>query len=339
MLSIPVHELVGKAKVAVSPLALSRSDNIGVRRNNIKLFAYRNSENSYRRAFWNPGVGLWQLDTAKEVVEWSHADRANVVRSGIVVARIIQKNYCKPGQNYYAGWFACGTTGQICKSTYLDIYRLADDSLDVKAVATPGAVGLETVEDLGLVDRLCRWTDTGEAFECSIYDTGSIFPTGFLTNAVTGSSNQFEVGSKTPLSAPFISFFHNDSMRKYAVWPAKCAGYSRTIIRSVPMDKDVRYSPELDYTNYVFINNEKGRKDFLTHANKNLPVKDTMLVNNQLKSEGWFDNVIVHTDNKVGTVTWDLQILIPHSTSVNQNSYKWVTTNNTASSSYACNDF
>ncbi len=340
MLSIPVHELAGGAGTAMSPLALSRSDNLGVNFNNVKFYSYRNPDD-YKRAYWHSGVGLWQLDTTGEAVQWSHAERADVVKGGIAAAKKIAGNYCEARQDYYAGWFACGEGGQTCKRTYLDIYVSAGDALDVKTVTTPGASGLESVADFGIAERLCRWGDDGEEFECSIYDTGSIFPTGFLTDTVNGSSNQFSRGaSKTPLSVPFISFFHEDSMRKYAAWPAKCTGYSKTIIRSVPMDKDIRESPSFDIKyEGISVATDELKKKFIEYAAEKLPLQDVMLVDEQLKSEGWFDNAIVYSDEDIGTIKWDLQIQSVSVGPSNEPVYRWVTTDHLASVSYACNDF
>ena len=340
MLSIPVHELAGGTSTAMSPLALSRSDNLGVNFNNVKFYSYRNPDD-YKRAYWHSGVGLWQLDTTGEVIQWSHAERADVVKGGITAAKKIAGDYCKAGQDYYAGWFACGRGGQTCKRTYLDIYVPASDALDVKAVTTPGASGLESVADFGIAERLCRWGDDGEEFECSIYDTESIFPAGFLTDTVDGSSNQFSRdASKTPLSVPFISFFHEDSMRKYAVWPAKCTGYSKTIIRSVPMDKDVRKSPSFDLTDdNRSVATDELKMKFIEYAAEKLPLQDVVLVDEQLKSEGWFDNAVVYSDEDVGTIKWDLQIQSVSGGLSNEPVYRWVTTDHSASASYACNDF
>ena len=337
LLSIPVHELAGGTTSAVSPLSLSRSDNLSVQKNNVKLYSHR-TLTGYVRAFWNPGVGLWQLDNLGSIVEMNHAERADAAKGGERAARVIAEQYCMAGQNYYSHWVACGTAGQICKATHLDLLT-SGSLLNVRAVDPPGAGTADSTVADGITERRCRWGDDGAEITCHIYDTRDLFPTGFLTTNPDGTGSQFG-NDVTPLSAPFISFTHDRSDARYAVWPSKCTGYGATIIRAVPKNREVRKSPMFDLNIYSgSVATEKEREKFLKHVADNISMGTVLLVGRNPNPEGWFNNAINYTDNEGNSIKWDLQIKTRSVDVDGQTTITWVSTNHSSDAPYLCNDF
>ena len=167
MLSIPVHELRGKSP---SPMFLGRSDNLRWRWENRWLYSRKTAYVGERRAHWNTGVGLWQLDTWDDAVALNHAERADIKKGGVVVADHIADEFCA-GKAIFGIWVGCKETvngNRNCLETFGDIYDKDGDSLWV--VATEGSQS-----DGGVQDRMCLWDSAQPApgdrgFECFLYD-------------------------------------------------------------------------------------------------------------------------------------------------------------------------
>ena len=235
--------------------------------NNIQLYSHMTLA-GYKRAHWNAGVGLWQLDNFRnsmagvDALRFSHAERAHVDKGGFEVAKFIRYSYCR-NWNPFASWFACrkkdnqGNQIHGCKRTHDAKYKAATDS-----------VAVEVVEGLtdpagGVQERLCRWGTAGKPMVCYLYDLGLKEGYAFAccesgTNpATTEVSNPY-----TPEAAPFISFTDTltkpGGATKYAVWPkawpstgliwpsttaAGAGETAKTIIRAVRANQNARFSP------------------------------------------------------------------------------------------------
>ncbi|MCY4557724.1 MAG: hypothetical protein OXF79_15365, partial [Chloroflexi bacterium] len=77
-----------------SLMVLSRYDHSGTRSDNDHLYSLKDP-NSDPRAFWHPGVGLWQLDDANGYARYlNHAQRAQATTGARTAATIIHNNYC-----------------------------------------------------------------------------------------------------------------------------------------------------------------------------------------------------------------------------------------------------
>ena len=274
MLAIPAWELNGgNTNRALSPLTLSRGDNMVNRTsdsNNIQLYSHMTLD-GYKRAHWNPGVGLWQIDNFTEsnaqvdALRYGHAERADVDKGGYEVAKYIRYRYCR-GMNPFNRWVACSSSR--CLTTHNARYSSATDRIQA-----------ETVEGLtdptgGIQQRLCRWGTTGPKMACYIYDLS--LREGHVQNTCcppgTTYSDPYTVNYNpyTPEAAPFISFTDTDTYTgkstKYAVWPkewpASSGGLSwptptsagvgeatKTIIRAVRAAEEARFSPYNDDSN------------------------------------------------------------------------------------------
>ena len=209
----------------------------------------------YKRAHWNPGVGLWQLDNftlpiaGVDALIYGHAERADVNKGGFEVAEYMRYQYCI-GMNPFDRWFGC--LHNRCQTTHNDRYD-----------ATSNSVQVEIVEGLtdptgGVEERLCRWGTTGMKMVCYLYDLG--LKEGFVMNNCCpfGGSG---VNAYTPEAAPFISFTDTGTQTKYAVWPkawpstglvwptttaAGSGEAAKTIIRAVRENENARFSPYND---------------------------------------------------------------------------------------------
>lgn len=240
-----------------------------VNSNNIQLFSHM-TLGGYKRAHWNPGVGLWQLDNFEyptykvDALSFSHADRADVEKGAVEVAEYIRYRYCR-GWNEFAAWNGCKEADR-CQSTHNARYSAVTDSFQVEIVE-----GL-TDSFGGVQERLCRWGTTGQTVECFLYDLGVKEGYVSIVCCPFGGSG---VNVYTPEAAPFISFTdtetYADVSTKFAVWPkvwpASSTGLvwpsttaagtgeaSKTIIRAVRAAENARFSPYNDDGN----TNSKG---------------------------------------------------------------------------------
>ena len=271
MLAISAWELNGgDTSKALAPMTLSRGDNMVNRKgdsSNIQLYSHM-TLSGYKRAHWNPGVGLWQLDYFTEpnaqvdALRYGHAERADVDKGGYEVAKLIRYQYCN-NMNPYGRWFAC--TGGKCQSTHNARYNSTADSFQAEII---DGLGDPTG---GTRQRLCRWGTEGLEMTCYLYDLNlkeghenvDCCPAGTpYTSAYTGAYNPY-----TPQAAPFISFTDTTTYRgmdtKFAVWPkswplsstglvwptttaAGSGETAKTIIRAVRTAENARFSPYND---------------------------------------------------------------------------------------------
>ena len=279
MLAIPESELLTKdlnsnyTNRALAPMTLSRGDNMnslsrGGDSNNIQLYSHM-TLSGYKRAHWNPGVGLWQLDNFTlraaqvDALTYGHAERADVDKGGYEVAKYIRYQYCE-GYSTFGRWVACNNgscqtrhNGTL-NDTPIGRYDAVADSIQVKIVE-----GL-TDPTRGTQQRLCRWGSTGMKMECYLYDLS--LKEGYVKIDCCQSGGG-GVNPYTPEAAPFISFTDNTTYTgkktKYAVWPkswpSSSAGLAwpattaagtgeaaKTIIRAVRTTEEARFSPYND---------------------------------------------------------------------------------------------
>ena len=263
MLAIPVHEItdskpagmtIGEPPRPASPMTLSRWDGWDKHDGKHNELYSHGTYEGQKRAHWNPGVGLWQIDEFTK--ELNHAERADTAIGGLLMARHVREEFCKGTTKFKeslkATWNGCNPDtdpaipeGDLrkdpdrCYATYLDIYVPATNS-------NPETLNVTTMPgsdiDGGVQDRSCRWGPTGEIFDCYLYnveeDAG--FRQGWLHD-----EDPYGEGGRTPLAAPFISFTDPDTDIMYAVFPRSTALYGIhdwTIIKAVPKGTNPRYS-------------------------------------------------------------------------------------------------
>lgn len=270
MLAIPESELVTNdvdasyTNRALSPMTLSRGDNMnrlnrGRDSHNLMLYSHM-TLSGYKRAHWNPGVGLWQLDNfdllaaGVDALKYGHAERADVDKGGFEVAKFIRHQYCE-GDPIFGRWVACNNGS--CQTRHNRRYSAVTDSFQFKVVE-----GL-TDPTGGVQERLCRWGTTGMKMVCYLYDVNLKEGYAFACCPAGGGG----VNPYTPEAAPFISFTDTETYRgkktKYAVWPKAWPSSStgltwptttasgsgeaaKTIIRAARTSEEARFSPYND---------------------------------------------------------------------------------------------
>jgi len=274
MLAIPESELLSDdvnasyTNRALSPMTLSRGDNMNhLNRDsdshNLMLYSHM-TLSGYKRAHWNAGVGLWQIDNFDEpaaqvdALKYGHAERADIDKGGYEVAKYIRYKYCK-GEYALDRWVACDNGS--CRIRHNNRYSTTSDNFQVEIIE-----GLADPTG-GVQERLCRWGAAGKEMVCYLYDLG--LKEGYVKigccESGGGGTNPY-----TPEAAPFISFTdtttNTGKKTKFAVWPKawppSSAGLAwpatiaagrgetaKTIIRAARSTEEARFSPYNDDSN------------------------------------------------------------------------------------------
>jgi hypothetical protein len=221
MVLVPSYTETGATgSVAPSPMTLSRYDNQSA------LHAFK-SPGSADKAFFHPGVGMWQFDSAggwnltgaTAISTWTAAGAA---------AQMLASRYCastsstKAGKRAYAwaAWYYCGNTSR-CETVFTRLYQGGQ-----LVVGSDPAVGREG----GMVYRTCEVSGIGTV------------PCGYVDPAkAEGLSSWTAPGyGPAPLTAPFYVFEANG--REYRYWLKADTGYAQTIRAHKPVTSDARTS-------------------------------------------------------------------------------------------------
>ncbi|WP_419839544.1 hypothetical protein [Candidatus Poriferisodalis sp.] len=253
MLAVPLFEVPNIENntylryPARSPMALSRWDRSSVLYSN-------NNARPPARAFWNPGVGLWQLDDTwtAAVLALSHAERAEIHIGGRHVADYLASLLCKRPEGDIEEelkkfldppWLACVDKDKVPREhrcyewSYLKLWVKATDDLHVTSYSTkyPGGT-LDYRSDFstsgGLSKLKCRWGTSSRSFPCWFYDTEN--EEGWMLDEDPAAATT----DQSPLAAPFMSFV--DDRNRFAVFPESFLNSQTTLIKSVPVNKNVR---------------------------------------------------------------------------------------------------
>ncbi len=197
------HEAGGSATVAPSPMTLSRWDT------GSGLWYGSNKSTPYQKAFFHPGIGLWQFDSAGG---WNltAADAIDVEISAPVAAKTMADRFCNSNgsRSYVWGpWYGCG--GNKCEVVFNTIFN--GTSLNLSQLSLTNTVGNRG----GMVTRSC--TLGGVSVTCSYVNPA----------AAQGNRSWTLSGPPTPLSAPFYVIRHQN--REWRVWLPADTGYAVTI--------------------------------------------------------------------------------------------------------------
>lgn len=163
---------------APSPMTLSRYDHGAD-----SLFPFADPALPYG-AFWHPGVGLWQMDSAGLGSGYTAGERIDVAVAAPVVGQQVALLYCLAGfELAFADWFACQTYD--CAATYDEIYDPVTDQLRNLTTLPLSVTG-------GMEYRSCRFA--GVDFVCGYVDPGQ---------AQGNASFAVESFGPAPISSPF----------------------------------------------------------------------------------------------------------------------------------------
>jgi len=180
-----------------------------------------------RRAFWHPGVGMWQFDSAGLGAPFTAAQRIDTFVVSAQAAATMADRWCtNPTLAYvWAPWYGCGGGGSTCRDIFAAIYRRSTDRL----------VGV--TRDTGVLRRggMTRHTCTGPArageFTCWRVDPRQA--QGYAGFSAAGFG-------PAPLTAPF--FVYAAGGREYRHWLRADTGYRRGVWATRPLGANARHS-------------------------------------------------------------------------------------------------
>jgi hypothetical protein len=219
-----------------SPMALSRWDNVSVSSTNANLFAFGQTAGPYVNAFFSPGIGMWQFDSAGGW-PFSAAGAIDSVTSANQAAATISYRWCnapvsqqtteETRRKYAWGpWFGC-STGSTCESIYASL--VAGDKLDTAFDPTVTRYG-------GMQQRVCNLDGVGDGLTCWYVDPALAQGSkGWTGGTYNGTST-----GVTPLPKPFYVVEANG--REYRVWIPDDTGYDIGITASKPITANARTS-------------------------------------------------------------------------------------------------
>jgi hypothetical protein len=227
-----------------SPMTLSRWDSVNVRASNANLFAFSQTTGPYVNAFFSPGVGLWQFDSAGRW-DLTAADAIDSVTASNAAAAHIASKWCEASRDPYwnaneqrrrafawGAWFGCRSSGNTapCETRYQQLIlegsiNAAQDS----GVDTSGGMSARTCDVAGIGSNLpCWYVNPANA-------QGSRGWT--RTQAELYPARPDLV---TPLPKPFYVVRANG--REYRIWLKADTGYDIGITASHPVREDARTS-------------------------------------------------------------------------------------------------
>jgi hypothetical protein len=126
------------ASTAPSPMTLSRYDEwngiyatTSNQSANYGLYAFRNPNTPYKQAFWHPGIGIWQYDSAGVGAPFTAIERMDVRVVAADVAKGMAARYCNPSaslighgapfsaqERRYAAWSPWGYPCTLCEQEF-----------------------------------------------------------------------------------------------------------------------------------------------------------------------------------------------------------------------------
>lgn len=177
------------------------------------------------RAFWHPGVGAWQFDSAGLGAPFTAAQRIDTHVVSAQAAATMAARWCtNPTLAYvWAPWYGCGT--RTCKDIFDAIYRRNGDRLvNVTRDATVHRTG-------GMEKRTCTGSAQAGRFTCWRVDPSRAEGHDAFT------ANAF---GRAPISAPFYVYAANG--KEYRHWLRADTGYRRDIWASRPLGTNARTS-------------------------------------------------------------------------------------------------
>ena len=235
-----------------SPMTLSRYDEwSGVygtttsADSNYGLYAFRNPYTAYPRAYWNPGIGIWQYDSAGLGAPLTTVEAMDVRVVAAEVARVMASRYCNPPtyvvghgapftdqERRYAAWGDWGFPCTLCQTYFGEMTASVPYFANVQTVPGIDALG-------GTVARTCSLPDVASPMPCWYVQpvVGVIQgSTAWATYKIDGGGNP--TSAPAPLSAPFYVVDRGTTEERH--WLTADTGYSIDILASRTIGKNAR---------------------------------------------------------------------------------------------------
>lgn len=213
-LSVTWHESTGEGHTP-SPMTLGRHDN------DADFYYNRSKTGPYRRAFWHPGVGAWQLDDGGLGKSTGYG-RFGTKESSLVAAAQIYRLFCaNPGdendqwQMVLGDWIAsCPKNNFQCARIYSKIYQ-GDQIVNVEPDVTTHSWG-------GTIPGTCKLQGKTGKFPCYFVDPANAEPIGDVRWTTSPSP-----AADPPLALPFYVYTQVKNKVTYEVrhWMSLDTGY------------------------------------------------------------------------------------------------------------------
>jgi len=211
------------AATAPSPMTLSRYDEwTGIRddsnnRNaNYGLYAFRDPTTQYLRAYWHPGIGIWQYDSAGVGAPFTAVERMDVRIVAGDVAKGMAARYCDPPANIVgheapftdqerrdAAWWPwwAGSTTRNCAKCQVEFDGMTEGGRpyfkNIKLVAGISRTG-------GAEKRTCTLAGRTGTFECwYVNPSVGVIQGASAWATVSPDGNGDPTVQPAPLSRPF----------------------------------------------------------------------------------------------------------------------------------------
>lgn len=217
--------------IAPSPMTLSRWDDQAA------LYAFGNTSTAYRNAFWHPGVGMWQFDSAGF---WNKtaADAVNTATSARSAAKVMADRYCASSgtsdnrmRHAWGPWYACVGQSPGCPTLFRAMF--AGDT----GAMLPGISRTTAVGRLG-------------GMEARSYQIGNQAPVTchyINPSRAQGLSSWNARGfGPAPISAPFYVIRDGSTERRY--WLRTDSGHDRSIRAHKPVTANARSGMTWQFT-------------------------------------------------------------------------------------------
>jgi hypothetical protein len=237
----PIFKEVSMAptpETAPSPMTLSRWDEwtgVASGSNNVHanygLYAFRDPATPYPRAYWTPGVGIFQYDSAGVGAPFTAAQLIDVQYVAGDVAAGMASRYCASGGSRAAAWQPWAALGGVAKSEALYQEMLTPG---LPAFARIGLV--DGIEDTGgMQARTCLVG--GQSLPCWYVDPGRAQGANWwATDDPTGGAR---ASGEAPLTAPLYVVARGDgSEERY--WMSVDTGYPVNIAAKRVLGQNAR---------------------------------------------------------------------------------------------------
>lgn len=229
------------ASSAPAPMTLSRYDEwTGVRSGNTNananygLYAFRDPSTVYKRAYWHPGVGIWQYDTAGVGAGFTAAERMDVSVIAVDVANGMRDRWCNPAgwishaapfteterrAAAWAPWWYTDNGGcPLCEQAYQEMGPNTSSpfaNISTVPMAVAGGASARTCDVAGVGRVGCWYVDPSKAQGASWWATLAPLDGGSPTQA------------PAPISAPFYVIKQGGYERRY--WIRADTGYDSDV--------------------------------------------------------------------------------------------------------------
>ncbi|MFN8019746.1 MAG: hypothetical protein U0P45_16750 [Acidimicrobiales bacterium] len=301
---------------APAPMTLSRYDewtgtygDTGGRNANYGLYAFRNPKTSYKRAFWHPGIGIWQYDTAGVGAPFTAIERMDVRVVSADVAAGMARRYCSPS-SYLIGhgapftdqerrnsaWAPWGYPCTLCEREFQAMYGASPKFSNVSLVSGISATG-------GAKRRSCTLPGSSTALTCWYIDpsVGTIEgATGWATLDPTGGSSSSV--APTPLAYPFYVVERNGREERH--WLRADTGYGIDISGTRQLGKNDR--PDSDQAGSgITWSSSSGLCDLTTGRGSCVPVPPSGVSSSAISVGGSYRPIALDAnDDGKGDVLW-----------------------------------